>query len=160
MREVQGSALILALDPGGTTGWVLFDPDTGQLAGSGEARGREALYQLFDGLTSYGRPLVVVCEKYTVTARTAKLSQQTDALKIIGMLEYACAKAGIPLHEQTPAQAKLFSTDEKLTVLGWYKATEGGHTNDAIRHLLRWLIHTGHPAAMKIASQLVDGLSA
>ncbi len=45
----------------------------------------------------------------------------------------------MPLTLQTPATGKGFGTDAKLKHLGWYNPTQGGHSNDAARHLLTYL---------------------
>jgi hypothetical protein len=97
--------------------------------------------------------LDIVVEKFTISDRTVKTKQDHTALDIIGWLrsEYTTAPTDAmwDLYEQTPVQAKKFSTDAKLHQLGWYRRTEGGHANDASRHLLRHLcssyIHLARP---------------
>jgi hypothetical protein len=80
------------------------------------------------------RPDLVVCESF-IPFRGAK-TWQPDALEIIGALRFICARHEWTFELQSPANAKKFSTDRKLKKLGWYRATKGGHANDAKRHLL------------------------
>lgn len=100
---------------------------------------------------------VVVIEKYQVDGRTAKLSQQPDALKQTGAIENTCKELGIPVVFQMPAVAKKFATDPKLKALGWFRKTKDGHSNDAARHLLRYLVKEnllGREDFMKLAAML------
>lgn len=125
---------ILAVDPGGTTGWAWWRSDTHQFE-SGEASDWKAWL--------YDRPDydILVIEKYTITAKTAKLSQQTDALRLTGALEMDA----YPHHRviiTTPAEAKSFSNDGKLKRVGWYRPGNG-HANDAARHLLLTAVRRG-----------------
>lgn len=126
-------ARILAVDPGGTTGWMEWRD--GEVAGWEEPDwlawldSRDFDYDIF------------VIEKYTITPKTAKLSQQTDALRCTGALEFLA----YPDHKvifQTPAEAKAFSTDAKLKRIGWYMPGMG-HRNDAARHLLLTCVRRG-----------------
>lgn len=146
--------LVIAIDPGLTTGWALIDLEDGGLA-AGETEGRINFYRTFESLVGNGRPVEVVAEKFTINTMTARKSPQPDALYILGAVEYLCDKLGIPFSLQTPAQAKSFATDEKLRALGWYSTTGEGHSNDARRHLLVYLVRSRHPAGQALAKALV-----
>lgn len=127
----------LAIDPGGTTGYAAFDRnrfESGQLAGNFEAQSH-ALNDLFFRVS----PAVVICETYTITERTAHLSQQPEALMLIGLVRYFVSCAALKLVMQRPSQAKGFATDQKLKALDWFYPTPGGHRNDSARHLLTWM---------------------
>ena len=89
-------------------------------------------------------PTVIVCERYTVTTRTLKLSQQLEALYCIGGLLVLAR-----LHEleepvlQGPGEAKALVTDDKMDTLGILDLTKGkGHARDAMRHYVLWLVKT------------------
>lgn len=127
------SSYILAVDPGGTTGRAEWHD--GQF-NSGEEPDWLAWLDSRDFYHD-----IFVIEKYTITAKTAKLSQQTEALRITGALEwiaYPCKRVIM----QTPAEAKAFSTDGKLKKIGWYRPGMG-HANDAARHLLLCCVRRG-----------------
>jgi len=80
----------------------------------------------------------VVCESFI--PRPGAGTWQPDALEVIGALRYLCWRCEVPFELQSPADAKRFSTDEKLKKLGWYTPTPDGHANDAQRHLLLGLV--------------------
>ena len=132
----------LWLDPGETTGWALwyFEQETLFMA---EYEREEIGRFLERWMSTGGRHTVLGCEKFTITAHTARLSQQPAALEIIGVARHLAQKYRAPEFrvDQTPAQAKSFCTDAMLRRLGWYKAALG-HANDAARHLLTYLTTT------------------
>lgn len=136
MIQDKTPTTVLALDPGGHTGWAIYD--NGHFR-SGEFTGpfEEQALKLCD-LFYYNNPAQVVCESYTITQRTAKLSQQHEAIMLIGMTRWFVNRAHTQLAMQTPATAKSFATDAKLKVMNWYRSANG-HANDAARHLLTWL---------------------
>lgn len=126
---------LLAVDPGGTTGWAWWETATHRFDSGEEA---DWLDWMYNRLPEYD---LIVIEKYTITMKTAKLSQQTDALRLTGALEYDA----YPYHKviiTTPAEAKSFSTDDKLKRMGWYRPGKG-HANDAARHLLLTAVRRG-----------------
>ena len=88
---------------------------------------------------------VVVCENYIVGQGTIRKAQGENwSLKSIGALEWMCHYAtGIEFILQKPADAKTFSTDEKLRELGWWLPGHP-HANDSLRHLLLFLAREGH----------------
>lgn len=136
---------ILAIDPGGKTGWAAYGAGPpangfrgGEIGGDFEHQAGE-LGELFYKYT----PAIVVCETYTITARTAQLSQQHEALMLIGMVRWFVSRSGAQLFMQKPGTAKTFSTDSKLRAMNWWTTTPGGHANDAARHLLVWLASNG-----------------
>lgn len=147
MREVDGGPLIIAVDPGLVTGMAVFHVPTGALQAT-ECEGRHHFYEVLNQAIGSGYPPEVVCESYVITARSAQVSAQYDALYIIGHLDAVCHRLGIPLTLQSPGQAKSFSSDSKLKRLGWWNPTPGGHANDALRHLLRYIVRQ-HPAVGK-----------
>lgn len=134
------STAVLAVDPGGTTGWASLDP-TGHFQ-SGEVRDWLMWLRQVDRAVNTERYTVVI-ERYTVTADTAKKSRQYDALEIIGALKYICYVNGVaPPVMQYPAEGKAFGTDRKLHKVGWFSRGHG-HANDAARHLLCYSVKHG-----------------
>ena len=84
---------------------------------------------------------VVVCESFV--PRPGIRTWQPEALETIGALRYICQREGIPFELQAPADAKRFSTNDKLQLLSWRNPTPGGHADDAARHLLLAAVRHG-----------------
>lgn len=132
---------ILALDPGGTTGWAIYqhgmDWDRGQLTG----QHHDDLWQLID--TYY--PDTLVYERFLYQRRevTKGVSLVLDSLEYIGVAKLWIQRnpKGRRLVEQTPHQGKHLWTDDKVKALGlWLPGLP--HAMDATRHLLYFLAIT------------------
>ena len=136
--EPAEHSFVLAVDPGGHTGlaWLL-DRQFGSDVVPGGRFGFRTWFTKAIG--EIATPLVVVCEDFIITSATARKTAQPDPYRIIGWLELWCDQHAVPFVLQTPAQAKGFGTDAKLKHLGWYCTGNGGHDNDAARHLLTYL---------------------
>lgn len=131
----------LAFDPGGSTGWAVHGPGlpyAGFYASELHGTFEEQAQVMADLFYKYN-PAVVVYESYTITQRTAQLSQQHEPLMLIGLIRWFASRNHIQAISQKPAQAKSFATDKRLKALDWYASTPGGHANDAARHLVTWL---------------------
>ena len=132
---------ILAVDPGGTTGWILWSNENGNsvfanpcIDAWGECD-RENFYEVLDDMSSTDLA-VIVCERYTITGNTLKKSRQYDALELIGMLRHESWVRGIPFVLQ--AQNPKFSTNARLKACGLY--VKGDHGRSAARQLLLYLV--------------------
>ena len=134
-------ATVVAVDPGGTTGLALWSPALG-LSMRELSPADQAVDWLADVLGSGNPKRSVVVERYIITPATAKMSQQHDALEIIGAVKFLVRKYGHTLTMQTPAEAKKFSTDTKLKNVGWYQPGLP-HARDASRHALLYLAKQG-----------------
>ena len=87
---------------------------------------------------------IVICENYIVGMGTVRKAQGENwSLRSIGALEWMCHNTNTKFVLQKPADAKAFSTDEKLHEIGWW-APGKPHANDALRHLLLWLARNNH----------------
>lgn len=86
---------------------------------------------------------LVVCESYTITAQTAKLSAQNWSLELIGALRWQCYTAGVEFHLQKPADAKNFVPDARLRQLDMWSPGTEDHARDATRHLILALAKSG-----------------
>jgi hypothetical protein len=143
--------VVFAIDPGGTTGWAVWTNGSVKV---GQTKGQiEFMTQAWEALLKY-RPTIVI-ETYTITQRTATLSRQYEALELIGALRWGAHLYGLEFVMQAPRAAKLFSTDEKLKTVGFYKPGVG-HGNDAARHLLLYLATNRREAS--IVESLVGSL--
>lgn len=135
---------VLAVDPGGTTGWAFRD-DRGEVRWGQVPGGLEGFVDtmtfgsdfeassVFEPV-HYNTPTVLVIERYTIQERTTKFSRQMDAPEIIGHLKGLARKLDIEVVMQQPAQAKRLFTDDRLRQFGWWAKGEE-HARDALRHL-------------------------
>lgn len=131
--------IVLAVDPGKMTGWASLR--------LGEFYSDQLEWYDFlewvDELLDRGFRFSIVCEDFIYTAATAKKTRQTWSTEAIGVLRFLSQKHDVSFTLQKPADAKAFSTNEKLKRLGWYRGTSGGHANDAARHLLLYCVGRG-----------------
>lgn len=144
--------LILAVDPGKASGICLFSfsESEPELLWSGEYQPEEfatAIRRGLDTALDLRVDLEIACERFTITAQTAKNSQAPYSLEQIGVLKHlaresTCASAeSIVL--QSPVDAKRMFPNEALKKLDyWHKGGEG-HALDAIRHGLLYLAKKG-----------------
>lgn len=96
--------------------------------------------------------VVIITEKFIISKRTITTKVYYESLYFNGWLsiEYPGRI------EQTAAQGKSFSTDDKLKHLGWYTPTKDGHANDAARHLLYRAVKNHEPHVMTKLEELID----
>ena len=136
---------VLAVDPGKTTGYWLFNAD-GESSITSPAKfagGQLAQWDFIEWMERHLKdfaPLEIVCETFQVTQRS--LQQRGERLwsvEQIGILQYLCRKNGWSYTEQSPSDAKNFVSDEKLKRIGWYiKGME--HSRDAARHAVLYAV--------------------
>lgn len=139
---------IICVDPGLTSGICLFkrsDENEVELVWSDELDWIETTRAVDQCLREHGGDDVqVVAERFTITVQTAKNTQQTWSLEIIGMLRLlALAHKAGELQLQSPADAKRFVTNPRLKNLEFWHVGGGGHALDAIRHGVLWLTNHG-----------------
>lgn len=146
------STSVVGVDPGGTTGICIWNRAVG--ISLREVEGAEHAVDWLASMANAMHGTVFVVERYIITPATAKMSQQHDALEIIGALKYLVRQHDHHLVLQTPAAAKGFATDEKLKRAGWYKPGMG-HARDASRHVLTYLAGQG---IIDLATLLPDGM--
>lgn len=135
-------------DPGLTSGVSLFhrsDDNEVELLSSEELDWVNTTRSLDQTLREYGGDDVqVVVERFTITVQTAKNSQQSWSLEIIGMIRLLSLAHGAgEISLQSPADAKRFCTNTRLKALGFWHVGGGGHALDAIRHGVLWLTRHG-----------------
>lgn len=140
---------ILGIDPGKITGAFNIRVTSGVVSHFGyELETNEVFTHVYDAITEANEshvPLHVYVERYLITRKTAQLSQQTDALEVIGRLKAA--------HEYTQSLAKQDSqsqldtatmtlvmkahvsklmSDDLLKKAGWYTPSSR-HVSDAAK---------------------------
>lgn len=132
---------VLAVDPGKTTGMVLFewggelpaDPATSRVIDSWQLPAIEAEDKLVELLNEIDH---LVVESFTFGGGSVKLSRQYDAVYLLGVAFHFARHLGVPVASQGPASIKTAYPDVRLRELGWYTAVAGRHARDALRHAL------------------------
>lgn len=134
---------LLALDPGETLGWSIFQDGCLWKCDQLEMVDFEKQLQ-FDGLTKLfkGHKIdVVVCEDYRIyhwKSDSHKWSQLITP-RIIGAIELLSYQTNRPIYFQMAGTVKGFCNNKKLKEWGYYQ-TAHRHANDSIRHACYWLL--------------------
>ena len=140
--------MILSVDPGKATGMALFEYDGVNdpvLVWSLELQQEEYAGPIRKTLEQYPE-VEVVCERFTISAQTAKNSQAPFSLEQIGILKQCLLDIDRPTDDvyfQSPADAKAMFGNDKLKKLEYWHRGGEGHALDAIRHGLLRLVKTG-----------------
>lgn len=131
---------LLALDPGHTTGWCVFEE--GKLSAHGQAATMDEGWKCIDGLFRDVKPSMVIYENYRVYAHKLERHSNSEVytLRLVGVIEYLCEVLyHISYYNQMAHQAKGFVTDEKLKAWDMYKPSQR-HARDSIRHACYFLL--------------------
>lgn len=128
--------MILGVDPGGTTGVVLFDPESLTVLSYSQLAVKEG--DEWAGALTIAVALAdtIAAERFTISQRTIQHSRQHDALDILGALRYLSILEHKPLRLQMASDAKNAFSDDMLKKLGLHGAVKGPHARDALRHAL------------------------
>ena len=137
---------VLALDPGGTTGWASITMfKNNQVAyASGLLQSQEHHTELY-GLLSQTAVDVddyrIVCESFEYRNQS-RPGLELISKEYIGVTKLYCQLFDVPLTMQTASQGKAFTKDENIKKLGlWSTQRDDRHAMDAYRHLFVYLIH-------------------
>lgn len=125
---------LLAVDPGGTTGWVLMD-DERHVLQWGEERDQQAFLTMAWDLMQVGGVGEVVCERW-VTMRGRAFTNEPTAQEIIGALRWMTGYTHCVFHMQGAADAKAFGTKDRLALYPGVGKGGGGHARMALSHAL------------------------
>lgn len=133
---------LVAIDPGLRTGYVVINLETKEAAASVEIDGWLNVPETLEtGLSFYGPDTIVVMERFIINATTHKKTNQEEPRDIIGAVKWVTQKyTGHLPTMQTAAEAKSFSTNDKLKKIGYWHVGGKGHANDAFRHALVYMI--------------------
>ena len=146
------TTLVMAVDPGKTTGFALlaYDPYalTVEILQSAELTPEEFGQKVEEilKLESAQSNLLVCCESFIINAQTVRNSQAPYSLEQIGVLKYLCHRYGYDPSQiafQAPVNAKNMFPNPALKELGLWHRGGAGHANDAIRHGLLRLVKEG-----------------
>jgi hypothetical protein len=93
----------------------------------------------------------IAVERFIINARTAKSSQQGDALEITGMVRaFAKLYTSNPIRQYMKANLK-FANDVALRRAGWYSA-KMGHATDAARQAYALLNDIDYPGWLAVSN--------
>jgi hypothetical protein len=126
---------ILAIDPGGTTGWVYHAAGMIQMYGQHDDWCEFCTHM--ENMLDNGHVDQIVIETYQITMETVKKTRQYEPLMIIGVTLWLAQKYDVGVKVQARS-IKTFATDGKLRNLGWWFEGQQ-HARDAARHLLAFL---------------------
>lgn len=134
------SELMVSLDPGGTTGVAVFGikGDAILIQATAQIGPQEHHDLLWDTLSRL-QPALVVCEDFQY--RNGLEKANLIPCQYIGVLNLWVKRSGAHVKMQTPATGKAFWTNDKLKVLGEYRAANP-HAMDALRHGLHYISFT------------------
>lgn len=149
---------LLALDPGGTTGWALYNPISGKVI-CGQMGPEDHHFELRLFLreqlrvATYAiRDLIVVCESFEFRNSVDKDKIELFSREYIGIVKCFQQETYTQVDWQTASSGKFFIHDVKLKRMGWYIPTRGMvHARDALRHLSRYMTTT-----LKVREPIVD----
>src|SRR5215831_12019244 len=139
----------IAFDPGGTTGWAQLDVDVdhynpevqfhSRVVSGQIGRNNTEHHKLLWKLLTQKRPNVIICERFDNRGNEfAKLTSR----EYIGVIKLYRDLYPVTVIWLGADQAKEWCTNEKLTELGvlCIPITRWKHANDAIRHLVYYIV--------------------
>jgi hypothetical protein len=129
---------VIALDPGGTTGWATYDGNEYKCGQLGPEEHHQQLYGLLEFMET-DPDFIVVTESFQYRQGKWRPNVSLMSREYIGVTKLFCANNVHDYVEQTAAQAKALVTDDKVKAMGlWH--TGWPHAMDATRHLLFYLV--------------------
>lgn len=142
--------VIVGIDPGLMTGVFSYQSITdspgcawSQVAASDVPKFLRTLLSRWQDWAGHSSVHVAV-EKYIITARTAKLTQQSEALEVTGMVKAVADQyLSTEVHQYLKANLK-YANDDMLRTMGWYKPSMR-HANDAARQASALLKEVDYP---------------
>ena len=153
--------VIIGVDPGKTTGLFMFSnhPRYGflddmilraEITAEDVPKYMTSLIVKAVDYVGYGGVHIAV-ERFVITGRTAKLSQQADALEVTGMVRaFAQLHTSNRIKQYMKANLK-FANDAALRKAGWYSAKQG-HATDAARQAYALLKDVDYPTWLTVSN--------
>lgn len=146
--------VIVGVDPGNTTGVFAYFSD-GVRNGWQHSREDVALnlngdlWRWFEQYGSLGVHIAI--ERYIITAQTAKLSQQPDALEVTGAVKALAQVHGVADVRQYMKANLKYASDSMLRSVGW-AIPNMRHANDAARQAFALLKEVDYPRWSKMVA--------
>lgn len=171
MSSRNKSFAVIGVDPGLMTGIFVFihmhhdgggyiPPKTELVAKPYQVPAHEVgtwLWETIDWLEDtdqgpYPGDIHIAVEKYIITSRTAKLTQQHEALEVTGAVKSTASQMYSKPKVTQYAKANLkFANDDALRRAGWY--TKGmRHANDAARQAYALLKDVDYPSWLAVSN--------
>jgi hypothetical protein len=145
---------VIGIDPGKTTGMFTYSPGgEGSWYEFGAEEAPRVLHNtITDRTHTYGASGVFIAvERFIINARTAKSTQQTDALEVTGMVKgFAALLTPNPVRQYMKANLR-FANDVGLRKAGWY-SPKMGHATDAARQAYALLKDVHYPSWLDVAN--------
>lgn len=139
--------LVIGGDTGLSVGYCALW-DTERIA-YGQAEPNDAIAAIVDLMREHAQKpdtwVTLALERFTISKRTAHMTQQPQALEVIGALRSHAHQLGVVVMLQEIAPAKIIAPNALLRKLGWYLkgsdvgAPDADDANDATRQALLWL---------------------
>ncbi len=129
---------VLAVDPGPTPGLAVWESSTEEFRAWIEPGWFEGV-DAVNNWTAGHDVDIVVYETFAITGRQGRGKPSNETVQMIGALRWICGRHGVQFVGQAPADAKGFSTNDKLKKLGWKTPSSPDHARSAARHLLLYL---------------------
>ena len=136
--------VLLALDPGETTGCCVFiDGNVSEFRqlSTVNKKTRDYEWGIIEDFIDEISPDAVIIENYRIYAHKLEQHSSSDVptLQLIGAIKYMLHKRNIPYKLQMAQQAKGFVTDDKLKEWGMWDVGHK-HARDACRHCVYYLV--------------------
>jgi len=152
MSPQHDQYVLIGIDPGAVTGVFVYFEDGMKDASQHPAA--EMAAHMADCLKRWANAfgpdnIHIAIEKYIITPNTAKLSQQTDALEITGMVKGFAQVNGITDVRQYAKSNLKFANDRMLDMAGW-RTPNLPHSWDAARQVSALLKEVDYPRWAKI----------
>lgn len=150
---------VIAIDPGGTTGWTLMclepyalsDPyekvlrnltlhQHGQLTSNDTVEGYNLVTDQLMTLIQIWPDSAIVIEDFIIRTNNSRSREFLSPVRITEKLDYALWKHSREWFKQQPSEAKTTASDDRLKRWGMYQK-EGGlvHARDSDRHAITFL---------------------
>jgi len=81
-------------------------------------------------------PCLIATENFTQAKGGQPLTNQPDALRVIGVLRTIADEMNCSLTTNGASPAKKLANNDRMRRIGWYKYTKNGHETDARRQIL------------------------
>ena len=133
--------IIIAIDPGARTGYVVINSEDLEIID------HEEIENWFDVGIRLEKDLKlfpsaqVVLEKFIINSQTHKKGVQEEPKDVIGSCKWLAQKYTTnKAVMQTASEAKTFATNDKLKAVGFWHKGGKGHANDAFRHAMVYMV--------------------
>lgn len=155
----MSNRVVIGVDPGKMTGIYVYSSDPAPkpaLATQAMQVPVQHMPYVLNGLfhlatACYGGHCHVAVERFIINARTAKSSQQGDALEVTGMVKAVAAIQCMPEVRQYMKANLKFASDAALKRAGWYDPKQP-HANDAARQAYALLKDVDYPTWLAVSN--------